>query len=89
MAVRRAGMCRPIMPYEYNIFIGNLNNNTDKKKCQGDIVGRSAHGIHLSGPGFGKYRDKCLELFGESYYQLPNLTNDHWHPFRLPRATDD
>lgn len=46
-------------------------------------VGRSGHGIHFCGEGFSKYRDKCLVLFGENYYQLETLIKYGWNPFRL------
>ena len=47
-------------------------------------VGRSAHGIHFSDrERYTQYRNKCLELFGEDYYQLPNRIHERWHPFRI------
>jgi hypothetical protein len=51
-------------------------------------VGRSAHGIHFwDRDRYVKYRQRCLELFGEDYYQLKNRIYEHWNPFRLQRAT--
>jgi len=47
-------------------------------------VGRSAHGIHFSDRDrYIKYRQRCLELFGQDYYKLPNRIYEHWHPFRI------
>jgi len=47
-------------------------------------VGRSAHGIHFSErERYEKYRQRCLELFGEDYYKLPHRIHDNWHPFRI------
>lgn len=37
-AVRRAVCCRPMVPYEYILFIGNCNNNIEKKSCQGQFT---------------------------------------------------
>ena len=49
-----------------------------------EYVGRSAHGIHFSErERYIQYRQKCLELFGEDYYQLPNRIHERWHPFRI------